>query len=137
MIFKKILLAFLYLPVIIFAQETNYPEDVKRVISNLEEKMEDVSNPIIATYLGSEFGDYFYFLFKDIDEKIYDFAYGDNDLGDIPFGDNDALTNSDLVGKKFIIYWEWKPSSFHCCEGRMNLYKANFPSILKIKYANK
>ena len=132
---KKLLLILLCLPFIGFGQQTYVPDEVRRIIANIETEMKDVSNPITVTYLGSELHDYFYFPFKGIDGKMYDFSYGDNDLGDIPFGDNDALTNSELVGKSFIIYWGWKPSSFNCCEGSMDLYKANFPSILKIQHS--
>ena len=119
-----------------FGQQTYLPDEVKRIILDLEEKMKDVNNPIIGTYLGSELHDYFYFPFKSIDGKVYDFAYGDNNLGDISFGDNDALVDSELVGKRFRIYWGWKPSSFNCCEGGMDLYRANLPSILRIEYYN-
>ena len=130
----KIFIFLIFVPFVFFAQDNNLPDDVKRVLFEIKEEMKDATNPIIATYLGSELHDYFYFPFKTDDGKIYDFAYGDNSLGEIPFGDNDFDIKSDLVGKKFIIHWKWKQSFFNCCEGRMDLYKADFPSIFKIEY---
>ena len=131
---KKLLLILLCLPMIGFGQETYIPDEVKNITSELKENMKNVSNPIIATYLGSEIGDYFYFPFTGVDGKYFDFGNGNNNYGDIPFGENDLEMNSELIGKKFTIYWGWNLAEFYCCEGRMDIYKADFPSILSIVY---
>ena len=131
---KKLLLILIFLPLFSFPQQSYFPDEVKSLILKQKEKMNNVSNPITATYLGSELHDYFYFPFIGLDGKHYDFADGNNNLGDIPFGTDDAEINSQLIGKKFLIYWGWRLSSFHCCQGGMDLYKADLPSILRIEY---
>ena len=99
-------------------------------------KNKDTTYSIIATYLGASFNDYYYFPFKAQDSTYFDFAYGKNYLGDIPFEDYDAEMNSELIGKKFIINWTWKSSSYPCCEGQMNNTEDYIASILNIEYHN-
>ena len=99
-------------------------------------KNKDTTYSIIATYLGASFNDYYYFPFKAQDSTYFDFAYGKNYLGDIPFDDYDAEMKSELIGKKFIINWTWKSSSYPCCEGQMNNTEDYIASILNIEYHN-
>ena len=99
-------------------------------------KNKDTTYSIIATYLGASFNDYYYFPFKAQDSTYFDFAYGKNYLGDIPFEDYDAEMKSELIGKKFIINWTWKSSSYPCCEGQMNNTEDYIASILNIEYHN-
>lgn len=113
--------------------QLTYPKEVIEFIFSEYSKMKNVNNPIIATYQGYELHDYFYFTFKGEDGRFYDFGNGDNNLGDIPFF-KESETNSTLIGKKFKIYWGWKPTSFNCCEGSMDLYYSDLPSILRIEY---
>ena len=42
-----------------------YPETAQHEIATIIESYEEVENPFIATYLGSEFHDYFYFPFRE------------------------------------------------------------------------
>lgn len=88
----------------------------------------------MATYLGASLNDYYYFPFKGEDGTYFDFAYGKNYLGDIPFDHYDAEMKSELIGKKFIINWTWKSSSYPCCEGQMNNTEDYIASILSIEY---
>lgn len=97
-------------------------------------KDKDTTYSIIATYLGASLNDYYYFPFKAEDGIYFDFAYGKNYLGDIPFDHYDAEMKSELIGKKFIINWTWKPSSYPCCEGQMNNTEDYIASILSIEY---
>ena len=53
-------------------------------------KDKDTTYSIIATYLGASLNDYYYFPFKAEDGTFFDFAYGKNYLGDIPFDHYDA-----------------------------------------------
>ena len=99
-------------------------------------KNKDTTYSIIATYLGASFNDYYYFPFKAQDGTYFDFAYGKNILGDIQFDHYDAEMKSELIGKKFIINWTWKSSSYPCCEGQMNNTEDYIASILNIKYHN-
>jgi len=111
-----------------------YPDQVKEIILSEKLNMKGVNNPMLAYYKGSEFGDYFYFTFTGSGGKHFDFGSGDNNLGDIPFTEHDTEIKSELIGKKFIIHWELKTAHFNCCEGSMDLYKGDFPSILSIEY---
>ena len=131
---KKLLFVIFCLPIIGFGQKTSLPAEVKNIISEIQENMKNVENPLVATYLGSEIGDYFYFNFAGTDGKFFDFGNGNNNYGDIPFGENDLEINSKLIGKKFIIYWGWSKAEFYCCEGRMDTYISDFPCILNIEY---
>ena len=131
---KKLLLILLFVPIITLSQNNNLPSDVKKYISEINEKMNNVDNPLIATYLGSEIGDYLYFPFIGMDGKYFDFGNGNNNYGGIPFSENDLEIDSDLIGKKFTIYWQWSSTSFYCCEGRMDEYITELPSITYIDY---
>lgn len=97
-------------------------------------KDKDTTYSIIATYLGASLNDYYYFPFKGEDGTYFDFAYGKNYLGDIPFDHYDSEMKSELIGKKFIINWTWKSSSYPCCEGQMNNTEDYIASILSIEY---
>ena len=99
-------------------------------------KNKDTTYTIIATYLGASLNDYYYFPFKSHDSTYFDFAYGKNYLGDIPFDHYDAEMKSKLIGKKFIINWTWKSSSYPCCEGQMNNTEDYIASIISIDYHN-
>ena len=131
---KKLSFLLLFIPVIALSQNTNLPNDVKKYISEINEQMNNVDNPFIATYLGSEIGDYFYFPFVGLNGRYFNFGNGNNNYGNIPFGENDLEDNSDLIGKKFIIHWQLNSTSFYCCEGSMKEYVAKLPAITYIDY---
>lgn len=114
-------------------REIHKYSDVKEV----KYKDKEATYFTIATYLGASLNDYYYFPFKGEDGKYYDFAYGKNHLGSIPFGAHDAEMKSELIGKKFIIHWRWQTSSYPCCEGQMNNYEGDIASILSIEYYTK
>ena len=131
----------------IIAQETidtiiysTYPGMAQYEINAINEKFKNAANPLIVTYLGSEMHDYFYFPFKDNKDNYYDFAYRNNNLCDIPFSEDDAPLEewgnkaSKLVGRKFLITWEYELSYVVCCEGGQDSYPAMLPRIAKIEY---
>ena len=103
-------------------------------ISEINKKDTKATYSVVATYLGSAINDYYLFGFEGEDGKYYDFSNCKNNLGDIPFTNYDIEINSELIGKKFIINWKWKTCTYNCCEGEMNLYEDDFPSILSIEY---
>ena len=115
------------------SSQMTYPENVKEIIMAEKLNMKGVSNPIVAIYKGSEFGDFFYFFFT-YHQKTLDFGSGKNNLGNIPFTEYDTEIKSELIGKKFIIHWEWTSTAFNCCEGGMDLYQGDFPSIVSIDF---
>ena len=122
---------------------SSYPAMAKYEINAIKENFKNASNPLILTYLGSEWNDYFYFPFKDKEGNYYDFAYRNNNLCDIPFTDYDAPAEewgkepSKLVGKQFIITWEFELSYLVCCEGLQDSYPAMLPRISNIEYLGK
>ena len=67
-----------------------YPEAAQYEIATITDSFDEVENPFIATYLGSEFHDYFYLPFRGANGVYYDFGYRNNNLGEIPFGEFDA-----------------------------------------------
>ena len=117
-----------------------YPAMVQYEINAINENFKKADNPLIVTYLGSETHDYFYFPFKDRKDNFYDFADRNNNLCDIPFTEYDAPSEewgkkaSKLVGRQFLITWEYKLSYVVCCEGRQDYYPAMLPCIAKIDY---
>ena len=115
------------------SSQMTYPENVKEIIMAEKLNMKGVNNPIFARYKGSEFGDYFYFFFT-YGSKTFDFGSGKNNLGNIPFTKYDTEIKSELIGKEFIIHWEWTSTAFNCCEGGMDLYHGDFPSIVSIDF---
>ncbi|MBT6163768.1 MAG: hypothetical protein HOH92_08720 [Crocinitomicaceae bacterium] len=122
-----------------------YPEAAQYEIATITDSFDEVENPFIATYLGSEFHDYFYLPFRGANGVYYDFGYRNNNLGEIPFGEFDApypeldapentSPGAKLVGGKFLIYWEYELSYVICCEGAQNSYPAWLPRISKIEH---
>lgn len=106
---------------------------LERHLAALEEEWSTVPNPVQATYRGAEFGDYFHLSFETADGKWLDFGDGDNTIGGIELYNQDFESNPALEGKQFKITWEWKESSFNCCEGTMDAVKAKTPSITSIQ----
>ena len=129
---------------------SSYPAQARSEIMSVKADFENTENPFVAIYLGAEFHDYFYFPFQGLDGTYYDFAYSNNSLGDIPFGEYDGLENDDegnaienksegakLVGRKFLITWEYELSYIVCCEGGGMSYPAVLPRISHIEYYTK
>ena len=129
---------------------SSYPSQARSEIMSVKADFEKIDNPFVAIYLGSEFHDYFYFPFQGLDGTHYDFAYSNNSLGDIPFGEHDGLEydydgntlentseGATLVGRKFLITWEYELSYIVCCEGQSTSYPAFLPRISHIEYDTK
>lgn len=113
----------------------NYKEALKQYLEHEREQWKDVLNPFVATYTGNDFGDYHQINFKDSDGKSYDFGFGNNDFGDtqLYYEDENMYDNPRYFGKSLEIFWEWKRSTFPCCEGERKLVEAYLPSITKIE----
>ena len=59
---------------------------------------------------------------------------GDNDFGEYELYDTIMIEdNPKYLGKTFEVEWEFKPSTFLCCEGEMNLVTAEVPTIINLK----
>lgn len=122
-------------------QEENLLEDerneqdiaLEHHINYLKETWKDTPNPIIAKYAGTDMGDYFHFEFIDEKEQYYDFADGNNDLGDFELIIDRIEHNEKYVGKQFEIKWEWRMSEFLCCDGMMEVVETEVPSIIGLK----
>jgi hypothetical protein len=82
--------------------------------------------------------------------KVSTEPVSNNSLGDIPFGEYDGLAYDDdgntlentsegakLVGKKFLITWEYELSYIVCCDGQNISYPAFLPRISHIEYGTK
>lgn len=109
--------------------------------SNIEydkEEWKNVKSPFIASYKGCDFGDYFHVNFEDANGKTYDFGHGENDFGAYKlYNKTDFTDNPKYLGKSFKIYWNWKISSFPCCDGEYDMVKAYQPSITKLELIGK
>jgi hypothetical protein len=107
---------------------------VRSSIEYAREQWKNVKNPFVATYRGCEFGDYFHLNFEDANGKKYDFGFGNNSYGKfILYNKTDYADNPAYLGKAFNIYWDWKISSFPCCDGEYHMVKAYLPSITKLE----
>ena len=117
---------------------STYPVGAQHEIASILDPISEADNPMIVTYLGSSLHDYFYFPFEDDEGRYLDFANRNNNLGDIPFGDDDEMAShyegESLVGKKFLITWDYEMSNIYCCEGLNDPYPAMLPRIVKIEY---
>ena len=129
---------------------SSYPAQARSEIMSVKASFENIENPFVAIYLGAEVHDFFYFPFQGLDGTHYDFAYSNNSLGDIPFGAYDGLEYHDegtaledksegakLVGRKFLITWEYELSYVICCDGESTSYPAVLPRISHIEYDTK
>lgn len=109
-------------------------KSLKSTIQYTKEEWKNVNNPFIAKYQGCDLGDYFHLNFKDSQNKNYDFGFGDNNYGNYRLFDSISFAdNPKYLGKSFKIYWDWKSTSFPCCDGDYDLIKAYLPSITKLE----
>ena len=93
-------------------------------------------NELIAEYSYSEFGDYPYIIFTDLDGNEWDFGQGYNDFGSFDFEGDNFDTNDMLVGKKFNIYWANKRVETYAEDGE-TVIEIEFPSVIKIELLEK
>lgn len=115
---------------------TNLDENapLKSYIDYVHERMKNVPNPVRAIYEGTEFGDYFHLSFRIPEDFYLDFADGDNNFSDYELFDSESFeSNKQYVGKTFEIHWEYKKSTFLCCDGEMETVVAEMPSIIQLK----
>lgn len=107
---------------------------VRSTIEYKREEWENVKNPIVATFKGCDFGDYFHLNFEDANGKNYDFGFGNNNYGEyLLFDKTDYNDNPEYLGKTFKICWNWKITSFPCCDGDYEKVEAYLPSITKLE----
>jgi hypothetical protein len=98
------------------------------------EQWKNVKNPFVASYRGCDLGDYFHLNFEDANGKNYDFGFGNNNYGKyLLYDKTDYNDNPKYLGKSFNIYWNWKITSFPCCDGEYDMVKAYLPSITKLE----
>ncbi len=85
-----------------------------------------------AKYTGFDIGDYPHITFIDKKGKEYDFGNGNNTYG--KFKEEEIVTEkSKYEGKMFKVTWEWKTSTFLCCDGEMDPMSAKVPSIVNLE----
>ncbi|MGB1248943.1 MAG: hypothetical protein ACPG4Z_08645 [Chitinophagales bacterium] len=101
----------------------------------LNQQWKNVPTPLIATYRGNDFGDYFHIEFEDADGNFYDFGYGANNLKKVAlYADNEQFDdNPEYLNKTFLIFWDWRLTTFPCCEGAYNSYTLELPSIIRLQ----
>lgn len=102
-------------------------------MKHAHEEWDNVPFTLEAKYMGFEIGDYPHIIFKDKKGKEYDFGDGNNSYGS--FKEDDFLTDgkSKYQGKTFKLTWEWKTSTFLCCEGEMEEHTGKVPSITSLE----
>lgn len=110
-----------------------YSPSVQTHLNQLKEEWSAVPNPLVARFTGAELVDYFHLTFEDAQGRTYDFGNGENRLGEMRLYGENFISNPEQVGKVFRIDWDWKKSSFYCCEGEMNTVEAPVPSIIAIE----
>lgn len=106
---------------------------VKRNIEYTREEWKNVKSPFIATYQGSDIGDYFHLTFEDAKGKVYDFGFGENQFGDYELYKEPDDPNPKYLGKTFKIYWNWKVTTFPCCDGEYDQVEAYLPAITRLE----
>jgi hypothetical protein len=109
-------------------------ESVRRTLESKMQTWKNVKYPLIAKYVGSDFGDYFHLNFEDANGTQYDFGFGNNEFGKFKlYNEKTGEDNPKYLGKSFKIYWNWKKTSFPCCDGDYDLIQAYMPSISQLE----
>ena len=109
-------------------------ESVRRLIEHEKEEWKNVKSPIIANFQRSDFGDYFHLIFKDANGIEYDFGFGMNNFGEYKLYDEPYYNdNPKFLGKTFKVYWNWKITTFPCCDGEYDPVEAYLPSITNLE----
>lgn len=118
---------------------TNQEAELIRLIVHLKEEWQNVPNPITATYIGNDFGDYHHILFKASNGVEYDFGQANNNYGEYSLFENSGqyVDHPDYLGKEFKVYWNWTLSEFYCCDGEYGKAKAYLPAITKLELIKK
>ncbi len=107
---------------------------LQNYVDYLKVEWGDVASPFQAKYVGNVFGDYFHLMFEDTLGNMYDFGDGFNDFGkyDLILNDEQLTDNPKYLNQTFLIYWDWRKSTFPCCDGNMEVKRTEIPSILKL-----
>lgn len=107
---------------------------LRNLIEHTREEWKNVPNPFTAVYRGCDLVDYFHLNFEDTLGKSHDFGFGENNLGSFKlFNGDNFRDNPKYLNKTFIVYWDWKPSKFPCCDGDYENVEAYYPSIIKLE----
>lgn len=84
-----------------------------------------------GVFVDSEMGDYYHFTF-DLGGDVIDFGSGDNQLAGTPFAGKTGEELASLKGKEFTVTWDYRESTFACCEGSTDTYLGMKPSIVSV-----
>lgn len=118
----------------IVKQKDRAYKELRRTVEYEREQWKNVANPLIVTFRGTDMGDYFHLNFEDKQGRKYDFGFGNNDYGQYRLFDKDDFdTNPEYMGKSFRLYWNWKVSTFPCCDGEYYNVEAYLPSITRLE----
>src|SRR5687767_2581155 len=113
-------------------EDENTDPSLKSYLEYAHQEFDGVASTFEAKYMGFDMGDYPHIIFKDKKGKEYDFGDGANSYGS--FKEEDFLAEkSKYEGKMFKLTWEWKMSTFLCCEGEMEQKTAKVPSIVNLE----
>ncbi len=116
-----------------------YPAYQKAALKNLMEwrvyEWKNVPNPLLATYQGSDFGDYHHVIFKSESGVEYDFGQARNNYGQYTLHELSGQyeDNPEFIEKQFSVYWDWKLTEFLCCDGEFGEAIAFLPTITKLE----
>lgn len=123
---------------ILYCESDYHAEELVYFIEYEREQWLNITSPFRATYTGNEFGDYFHITFEDDTNHYYDFGFGNNDFGEYTLFEEDGHYNDnpEFLNQEFIVYWEWRKSSFPCCSGEYYSAEAYLPSIVKLELAD-
>lgn len=113
-------------------EDENTDPSMTSYLNFAHEEFDGVPSTFEAKYIGFDIGDYPHITFKDEKGKEYDFGDGANSYGS--FKEEDFLAKkSKYEGKMFKLTWEWKTSTFLCCDGEMDKKIAKVPSIVNLE----
>lgn len=106
---------------------------LKTYMKYAREEWDKVPATFEAKYMGYDIGDYPHIIFEDKKGKEYDFGDGANVYG--TYKEEDFVTDnkSKFEGKTFKVTWEWKTSTFLCCDGEMEEHTGKVPSITNLE----
>ena len=119
-------------------QDTTQKEEkvdpaLKGYMEYAHETWDKVPATFEAKYMGFDMGDYPHIIFKDKKGIEYDFGDGANSYGTYKEEDFVSDNKSKYEGKTFKVTWEWKTSTFLCCDGEMEEHTGKVPSITNLE----
>jgi hypothetical protein len=71
-------------------------------------------------------------LFKDKNQRLFDFGQGQNNYNVSLYSEDMGQANPTLINKKMIIHWQWRQTTSTCC-GYDSSVRAYRPSITNIQ----